>query len=652
MAARTCRVGVHGRNQETFQDIDFQVIRESNAEVVKMMSHTKPEVFDRIKKENPGIEIITRLYDNRINAGGHPTPQEFAQKMIPIMQALKPYCTKFQIHNEPNHLHRVDGWGPEDENAQSFNQWFLQVYSLLKNACPWASLGFPGMAIPTFAHRDRAWLKICRPAIERADWLGVHCYWQTPPNKPSVIFDPHFGLTFKHYHAQYPDKTLEILECGNSNVQSDWHKSWQIPDEDVAQEYVKWLQEVFNYDYINSASFFLLSSQDPTWGFFAWRTENNYKKPVVQRVAQMHRPPLTKPGVAAPRRPPPKPRPRVPTPAPAPGQWTNQHMITAFHDVSVKLGLGNWTLMSRAGIKLADLVRDRQAPFQGPAIDDLPTLTQEQKNLLKQELAAMVAPAEEAVSFGLAEVIGALRGQDDLTAISLTLPSSENVDLAEARTSLERRAATSWNRYSYLLMSIADALRIEPGVAVAVLAAQTDRRGIARNGRLVIRFENHVFYERWGRQNEDKFNQSFRFDPAQPWQKHQWRPSVNAKWRDCHGTQDDEWAVFNFARDLDEKAAMLSTGMGLAEMMGFTYAAADYESVGQMFDAFASSERNQIFAVFDLIAGPSLDSRQLSALRDKDFDTFAALHYGSGQAAKYGSLIRTLYEAFQGFGVL
>ncbi len=654
MATRTCRVGVHGRNQEIFHDTDYQVLKEANAEVVKMMSHTKPEVFARIKKENPDIEIITRLYDDRMNTGGHPTPKEFADKMIPIMQALKPHCTKFQVHNEPNHRDRIEGWGPEDADAQSFNQWFLQVYDLIKGACPWTSLGFPGLAIPTFIHRDRAWLKICKPAIDKADWLGVHCYWQTPPNRPSVIFDPQFGLTFKHYHNQYPKKRLEILECGNSNVQSDWHHQWAIPDEDVAQEYVKWLQTVFEYDYVNSASFFILSSQDPTWSFFSWRTEHNYKKPVVQRIGQMHRPTLAAaPAAPLPRprpapKPAPRPVPRPPAPAGEPGLATNQHMITAFHNASVKLGMGNWTLMGRAGIKLTDLVKDRRAPYGGPQIDDLPNLTADQKELLKAELAALLAPVGPEVSF---ELLGGapalLREQTDLATAALALPRAQRVRLATAKNIRQRRVARTWNRYGYLLMQVADALGIEVGLATAVLAAEADRRGLAASGRLVLRFENHIFWAHWGKENEARFRELFDFDPAQPWLKHRWRPSADGDWLDCHGTQEEEWQAFECARVLDETAAMLSTGLGLAGMMGFNFATVGYESAGQMFDAFSSSERYQIFAVFDLIAGPSTNTRQLAALRRKDLDSFSTLHYGNAQAAKYSSILQGLYEAFQ-----
>ncbi len=289
MSERTCRIGVHGRNDTSFADDDYRVIAESRVEAVKMMSLTEPAVYARVKAVNPDIEIITRLHDDRIHHG-HPTAAEFVEKMAPVVQALQPYCAKFQVANEPNHVHRYEGWGAEDADAESFNAWFLDVYRLLKQACPWASIGFPGLAVPDFAHRDRAWLRICRPAIERADWLGVHCYWQTPTDRPSVMLDEQFGLTFKYYHSQYPDKTLEILECGNSNVHNP---AWPISQDEIAREYVAWLQEVFRYPYINSVAFFLLSSPDrQNWDFFTWRTENNFVKPVAHAIGAMNRPPL------------------------------------------------------------------------------------------------------------------------------------------------------------------------------------------------------------------------------------------------------------------------------------------------------------------------------------------------------------------------
>lgn len=284
--ARSCRVGVHGRNDTEFYEADYIAIREAKIETLKMMSHTRPEHFQQLKILRPGLEFITRLYDgSHFSTQGHPTPEDFAQRMIPVMEQLQPYCTKFEIHNEPNHQDRIEGWGDQDDDARSFNTWFLRVYRLLKSRCPWAQLGFPGLAIP---HRDLEWIELCRPAVELADWLGVHCYWQTPAGQERNHLTDFWGLRFKYYHEKFPTKIINLTEVGNSNVQNN------IPftEESHAREFTEYLAECFKYPYLNSASFFILSSPDPTWDGFTWRSENGRLHAVVQAIGEMARPAL------------------------------------------------------------------------------------------------------------------------------------------------------------------------------------------------------------------------------------------------------------------------------------------------------------------------------------------------------------------------
>ena len=381
MSERTCRIGVHGRNDTSFADDDYRVIAESRVEAVKMMSLTEPAVY-RASRPSIPTSKSSRVCMMIASTTGIPPPPNSSKRWRRLCKRCSRTAAKFQVANEPNHVHRYEGWGAEDADAESFNAWFLDVYRLLKQACPWASIGFPGLAVPDFAHRDRAWLRICRPAIERADWLGVHCYWQTPTDRPSVMLDEQFGLTFKYYHSQYPDKTLEILECGNSNVHNP---AWPISQDEIAREYVAWLQEVFRYPYINSVAFFLLSSPDrQNWDFFTWRTENNFVKPVAHAIGAMNRPPLVQstplpgPGTAArPRdhagalRPqshgPTRPLRPSATALRMDGQFTNNQIIDAFYDASVKLGLGDWTLLNRSGLSLEALVADRAGSYAGAA---------------------------------------------------------------------------------------------------------------------------------------------------------------------------------------------------------------------------------------------------------------------------------------------
>lgn len=286
---RTVRIGLNGRNEADFTELDYQLIRAAGIETLKMMSLTKAEVFVRLKQENPELEFIVRLYDDRMGMNGHPTPAEYAGKMIPLMQQLQPYVTKFEVGNEPNHFQRYEGWGPDDADASNFNAWFLEVYALLKTAHPWAKLGFPALGTPDAVHRDRAWLEINRPAIAQADWLGVHCYWQTWPDQTSTMFSAEHGLCFQYYHDQFPDKSLELTEFDNDNI------IWGIPPlsaEALAAEHVAYYQELFKYPYLHSASSYIMSSPDPRWDYFTWRNEAGLFKPVVTAVAGMPRPPL------------------------------------------------------------------------------------------------------------------------------------------------------------------------------------------------------------------------------------------------------------------------------------------------------------------------------------------------------------------------
>ncbi len=284
---RTVRIGIHARNDYTFRPQDFELVKEARVETIKMMSFTDISVFKRLRKENPNLEFIVRLHNDKMGVGFHPSPQEFATELIPRMRELRPFVTKFEIHNEPNHPYRYEGWSQEDSDARDFNQWFLQVYSSLKSACEWAELGFPGLAVP---HRDLEWLDICRPAIEKADWLGVHCYWQTPPDQPHNHLHDKWGLRFKEYHSRFPTKPLEITEFGNANGQN----SIPLSEDDRTRQYVEYYQELYKYNYIGSASAFIASSPDEGWERegFVWIKSNGTKLPVVAAIAAMPRPRL------------------------------------------------------------------------------------------------------------------------------------------------------------------------------------------------------------------------------------------------------------------------------------------------------------------------------------------------------------------------
>ena len=208
-----------------------------------------------------------------------------------------------------------------------------------------------------------------------------------------------------------------------------------------------------------------------------------------------------------------------------------------------------------------------------------------------------------------------------------------------------KMAARIWNKFGGLLEPLAAKIRIDPGVAVAVCAAESGGAGFA-NGRMIIRFENHYFWRLWGKNNPATFNASFRFNSVQPWTGHQFRPANNKPWKNFHGNQDGEWEVFTKAQSLNDNAAKSSISMGLPQIMGANHALIGYESEDLMFDAFSRDEKTQLIGLFDFIQGAESVSAKVTALQKKDFVTFASMYNGKGQAAKYGSIISGYFKAF------
>jgi hypothetical protein len=305
--------------------------------------------------------------------------------------------------------------------------------------------------------------------------------------------------------------------------------------------------------------------------------------------------------------------------------------------------------------------------YQGPEIDALPNLTLTEKRLLKSELAAIYQPTKPAAisgAHGLApedgEVeasprtksvappqAGFLRIRSDLEEAPLAPPEDAELDLSRARDSAERRVSATWNRYGWLLVTLADEMGIDPGLALAVAAVDVGLRGFGADGRMLIRFENHLFYERWGRRDSGRYLQHFHFNADRPWADHSWRAAVDAPWRRCHGRQEDEWAAFELARVLDDTAAKESIAMGAPRILGLLHPEIGYPSVDEMYLTFSANEGTQVTGFFDLVRGAAGRSRRMEALRRADFYTFAALHHGADQATVYGAMYASAFETYQ-----
>jgi hypothetical protein len=392
--------------------------------------------------------------------------------------------------------------------------------------------------------------------------------------------------------------------------------------------------------------------------------------------------------------------------APLPLIYTNQALINAFANAAGALGLASWALLEKAGLDVAILAADRTGLYGATPLESLPNLSVAERAVVRSELLnqllktprwrglvaaqdglmlrsgpgtqnAVIKPlAHEAAVDVLAEqgtwlfvVADGDAGyvhSDFVIRPTVTAPTPQPVQ-GESATTLAPSAdqlmvappnadantvavVNTWNRYGGLLAEQAKRLGIDPAIAVAVLVAESRGAAFGSDGRLIIRFEAHIFLHYCSDQSKARAEQCFRFDPTLTYREprqQMWRRDPNGDWQICHtGQQADEWIVFDFARQIDDNAALMAISMGAPQVMGFNYATVGYPNVHAMFDAFRSSERSQIESLFRFMEVNGL----VDSVRNKEFRAFAKGYNGSDQIDLYAGIIQerlALFEALR-----
>jgi hypothetical protein len=133
----------------------------------------------------------------------------------------------------------------------------------------------------------------------------------------------------------------------------------------------------------------------------------------------------------------------------------------------------------------------------------------------------------------------------ELQALSLTPARKLNAPGGASQAALN--AARLWNKYGGVLEPLSVRIGIDQAVAVAVIAVESGGSGMGPDGRMVIRFENHLFWSFWGKANPAAYHQSFIFDQHTTWKGHQYRLQPTGPWLSVHQNQNSEWAAFDLA---------------------------------------------------------------------------------------------------------
>jgi peptidoglycan/xylan/chitin deacetylase (PgdA/CDA1 family) len=215
-------------------------------------------------------------------------------------------------------------------------------------------------------------------------------------------------------------------------------------------------------------------------------------------------------------------------------------------------------------------------------------------------------------------------------------------DLGDNRYSI----AKIYNMYGKYIYEKALELGISPSSAAAVISIESHGLAFEPNGKMIIRFEACSFYNIWGINHKNEFSDHFQCNVPND----RFRLSATDTFHDYHGNQYKEWQVFEFARSLDEEAAMKSISMGLSQVMGFNYYKIGYGSVADMFSKMSNSVKAQLDGFFSALSYKDTTKGGLScldSLKTNNYVSFAGCYNANGQDKQYGSSIQSAANIYK-----
>lgn len=210
----------------------------------------------------------------------------------------------------------------------------------------------------------------------------------------------------------------------------------------------------------------------------------------------------------------------------------------------------------------------------------------------------------------------------------------------------EKRIANTYNKIGGQLKAWSDANNLEVEVPLAVWDVETGLfgGGYGSDGRVTIRFENHVLWDLWGTSNQSKFNEHFQFnntgDGRGRDKDHYIRGSVS-----CPGPTD--WTLLHPYGDVRDQSlqyqalalarctagdwyAYQPMSMGGPQIMGNEYwrLGGGYRDAKEMFDYFQAFEHYQVIGFFDFSRNKGVLQYVEKSRTTKDWTNFAKFYNG------------------------
>ena len=213
-----CLVGLNTRMDGLFEEHDYQVIKVTNVEAIKVGLDIGETAISKLREINSSLFIMARLYNPLGQRKAE--PEDWVERIMPdVTRLVDKGVDYFEVHQSPNL--QSEGWGYSWYSGADFARWWLDAVNMLNERFPGAKYGFPGLSPGGQVEGQRmdaeAFLEGAEPALASADWVGVNCFWSTLQEMNS---DSH-GMYYRYYRKRFPYHLLFITEFGNVSDQVD-----------------------------------------------------------------------------------------------------------------------------------------------------------------------------------------------------------------------------------------------------------------------------------------------------------------------------------------------------------------------------------------------------------------------------------------------
>jgi hypothetical protein len=266
-------VGLHARAGGPMQEPDWDVVQAAHIDALLLNAFSAAEDVDRALEINPEMFVMARL--SAPSSRHLLTAEDFvACARGDLGRVYDRGVRYFEVHSEPNVT--AQGCGAAWRDGREFGEWFLEVVGLLRPQFPEARFGWPGLspgpAVPGQRLSYDAFLSSAGAAVQHADWLGCHCYWENDAG----MFAADGGMAYRRLLDEWPDRLVLVTEFSNPSA--------------AASAYVKGNQYLQYYNHLRrepavGAAFAFAVSAVQHYATESWRNPDGYPTPIVAAVS-------------------------------------------------------------------------------------------------------------------------------------------------------------------------------------------------------------------------------------------------------------------------------------------------------------------------------------------------------------------------------